>query len=319
MSFILGCIILLNESLSFRCTQNEFHKIKYGLCHEFRSATNTCSWFDGDSDTRNKESTIHLNNQETETVEDSTVRRISLGLSVLGVFNSIVMLILLSVVFKVMIIIKLILLLYFLSLAEKDSSFLSFQMGNPVYLPKKRHKASIVVGNANNAQLACENKTKNLTLCLAEEDEINTYTSKKTIRLKEYYAKRTKTSVAALVSKENSLLAPNRKEMSALIAKSRSETLEIVHSRKGTSARVPSRNETSLKASSRKETSARATSRKETSVKSTNRKATSEIAQTQIVQIDKTKRGQEHKIEKNQQQIEKKLERNRTIIKNYYL
>lgn len=67
-------------------------------------------------------------------------------------------------------------------------------MGKPVYLALKRHKNSIVVGDAKNAEIANKNKSRNLELIEIRIQEEVAYEEKKKDRLKEYMLVRRKSS-----------------------------------------------------------------------------------------------------------------------------
>lgn len=43
LSFVMACIIMINESFTYLCTQEDIYDSDYGVCNEFRTSTNLCN------------------------------------------------------------------------------------------------------------------------------------------------------------------------------------------------------------------------------------------------------------------------------------
>lgn len=134
-------------------------------------------------------------------------------------------------------------------------------MGKPVYLALKRHKCSIVVGQAKNAEAALENRIKNLDLTTARAIEEDGYDKKRKDRLKEYFSSR-KTNASGRRSRmsntnEGDSVDQSREANDNDVQQSRNASEEIVQSRKSSKksskkSRRPSTSSTQQQSGSRK-------------------------------------------------------------------
>lgn len=171
LTFVLLCMLVILEILGMICTGKDYYNSKEGICFELKTVTNWCVLVHKTYTTTEGSATESFRGTDP-------MRKATLALSAIILCSNTTFLIVLAVAWKVN------KNLNFCRTKFTSSDFLSFQIGKPVYLVRKRHRGSIIVGSAISVALAHRNKFRNLVMINAQESEEEWYQYRKIIELK---------------------------------------------------------------------------------------------------------------------------------------